>query len=160
MELTNRKVETVLNLIGSLQGTAWKLVEDFNLDDTSQGSAFKDLLKKLDATFQYDSCVHLPNGFDNSFNMSRPAGQALLQHVTTHDELYRKIGEHSVTLPMSVQGGWHMLRRSNLTKDQHQLVMTRPLDWKRIVWTGLSARCTPNKSEVERERKRARLCSP
>ena len=69
MELTNRKVEAVLNLIGSLTGTAWKLVEDFNLDDASKDNAFKDLLKKLDAAFQYDSRVQLPNDFDNYFNL-------------------------------------------------------------------------------------------
>lgn len=38
MELTSRKAEAVLNLIGSLQGTAWKLVEDFNLDDAGKVS--------------------------------------------------------------------------------------------------------------------------
>ena len=124
MELTNRKVEAVLNLIGSLQGTAWKLVEDFNLDDASKDSAFKDLLKKLDTAFQYDARVQLPNDFDNYFNLSRSAGQTLLQYVTLHDELYRRIGDHNVTLPGAVQG-WHMLRRSNLTKDQRQLVLTQ-----------------------------------
>ena len=33
MELTNRKNECVLNVLGSLQGTAWKLVEDFDLEN-------------------------------------------------------------------------------------------------------------------------------
>ena len=124
MELTSRKVEAVLNLIGSLTGTAWKLVEDFNLDDASKDTAFKDLLKKLDAAFQYDSRVQLPNDFDNYFNLNRSPGQTLLEYVTLHDELYRKVGEHNVTLPNTVQG-WHMLRRSNLTKDQRQLVLTQ-----------------------------------
>ncbi len=87
MELTNRKAKAVLNLIGSLQWTAWKLVEDFNLDDAGKDNAFRDLLKKLDSAFQYDSRVQLPNDFDNYFNLQRSHGQTLLQYVTTHDEL-------------------------------------------------------------------------
>ena len=124
MELTNRKAEAVLNLIGSLQGTAWKLVEDFNLDDAGKDSAWRDILKKLDAAFQYDARVQLPNDFDSYFNLQRSPGQTLLQYVTTHDELYRKVSEHSVTLPVAVQG-WHLLRRAGLSKDQKQLVMTQ-----------------------------------
>ena len=123
MEITNRKAEAVLNLIGSLQGTAWKLVEDFNLDDAGKDTAFRDILKKLDSAFQYDARVQLPNDFDNYFNMHRTPGQTLLQYVTTHDELYRRIGDHN-NLPVAVQG-WHLLRRANLSKEQRQLVMTQ-----------------------------------
>ena len=124
MEITNRKAEAVLNLIGSLQGTAWKLVEDFNLDDAGKDNAWKDILKKLDAAFQYDSRVQLPNDFDSYFNLQRAPGQTLLQYVTTHDELYRRICDHSITLPGAVQG-WHLLRRAGLSKDQRQLVLTQ-----------------------------------
>ena len=124
MELTNRKTEAVLNLIGSLQGTAWRLVEDFNLDDAGKDNAWKEILKKLDAAFQYDSRVQLPNDFDSYFNLQRAPGQTLLQYVTTHDELYRRICDHSITLPGAVQG-WHLLRRAGLSKDQRQLVLTQ-----------------------------------
>lgn len=55
MELMNRKGECVLNLLGSLQGTAWKLVEDFDLESVSGDTALKDILALLDAAFQYDS---------------------------------------------------------------------------------------------------------
>jgi len=60
MELTNRKNECVLNLLGSLQGTAWKLVEDFDLEKAKEETAFKDILSLLDSAFQYDSKVELP----------------------------------------------------------------------------------------------------
>lgn len=124
MEITSRKAEAVLNLIGSLQGTAWKLVEDFNLDDAGKDTTFRDILKKLDSAFQYDARVQLPNDFDNYFNMQRTPGQTLLQYTTTHDELYRRIGDHNINLPVAVQG-WHLLRRANLSKEQRQLVMTQ-----------------------------------
>ena len=60
MELMNRKGECVLNLLGSLQGTAWKLVEDFGLESVSGDTALKDILALLDAAFQYDSKVEMP----------------------------------------------------------------------------------------------------
>ena len=41
MELTNRKNECVLNLLGSSQGTAWKLVEDFDVEKAKEETAFK-----------------------------------------------------------------------------------------------------------------------
>ena len=63
MELMNRKGECVLNLLGSLQGTAWKLVEDFDLESVSGDTALKDILALLDAAFQYDSKVEMPADF-------------------------------------------------------------------------------------------------
>ena len=79
MELTNRKNECVLNLLGSLQGTAWKLVEDFDLEKAKEETAFKDILSLLDSAFQYDSKVELPADFSSYFEASgRRSGQILL----------------------------------------------------------------------------------
>ena len=57
--------------IGSLQGTAWKLVEDFDLEKTKEERAFKDILSMLDSAFQYDSEVEMPSHF--SPPTSKPA---------------------------------------------------------------------------------------
>ena len=77
MELTNRKNECVLNLLGSLQGIAWKLVEDFDLEKAKEDlekakeeTAFKDILSLLDSAFQYDSKVELPADFSSYFEAS------------------------------------------------------------------------------------------
>ena len=50
MVVTKREKEAVYNLLGSLTGTAWKVVEDAQIeaDDT-----FKKILKLLDQSFQY-----------------------------------------------------------------------------------------------------------
>ena len=83
MELTSRKAEAVLNLIGSLQGTAWKLVEDFNLDDAGKDNAWRDLLKKLDSAFQYDARVQLPKRLRQLLQppeISRPDFAAVCDH--------------------------------------------------------------------------------
>jgi hypothetical protein len=125
MELTNRKNECVLNLLGSLQGTAWKLVEDFDLEKAKEETAFKDILSLLDSAFQYDSKVELPADFSSYFEASgRRSGQTLLQYITDHDERLRRLEKHGVTLPAEVQG-WHLLAKANITKEQRQMVMTQ-----------------------------------
>ena len=125
MELTNRKNECVLNLLGSLQGTAWKLVEDFDLEKAKEETAFKDILSLLDSAFQYDSKVELPADFSSYFEASgRRSGQTMLQYITDHDERLRRLEKHGVTLPAEVQG-WHLLAKANITKEQRQMVMTQ-----------------------------------
>ena len=125
MELSNRKNEGVLNLLGSLQGTAWKLVEDFDLEKASHPTAFTDILTMLDTAFKYDSKVELPSDFSAYFEtLNRRNGQSLLQFVTDHDDRLRRLEKHGVRLPAEVQG-WHLLTKSNISREQRQLVMTQ-----------------------------------
>ena len=124
MKLQKRTAEAVLNLIGSLQGTAWKLVEDFDLSKVEEPDAFKEVLAILDKAFQYDARVQLPSDFDGYFShLSRRPGQTLLQYVTEHDEKLRKVEAHGIQLPPEVQG-WMLLKRANVTKEQRQLILT------------------------------------
>jgi len=50
MGLTKRNGE-----IGSLQGSAWGLVEDFSLDDCEKTSAVDSMIKLLDGHFEHDT---------------------------------------------------------------------------------------------------------
>ena len=114
-----------MNLISSLTGTAWKLVESFPLEDVEKSDAFSKLLKMLDKAFEYDNRVQLPGDFDKYFSgFQRHSGQTLLDYCTQHDELYNRLADHKVTLPGQVQG-WHLLRRAGLTREQRQLVLTQ-----------------------------------
>ena len=115
MKLQKRTIESVLNLIGSIQGTAWKLVEGFDMTKLSEEKSFDEVIALL---------VRMPQGFDAYFNLSRKPGTSLLSYVTEHDEKLRKIVEHGIKLPDQVQG-WLLLRRANLTKEQNQLVLTQ-----------------------------------
>ena len=67
MSMQKRSAESVLNIIGSLQGTAWKLVEDFDLTKVDSADAFTHVLARLDSAFRYDSRVELPQNFENYF---------------------------------------------------------------------------------------------
>ena len=55
--------EAVLNLLRSLQGTAWKLVEDYDLEKADKPGAFAEILMRLDKAFKYDSKVEMPADF-------------------------------------------------------------------------------------------------
>lgn len=115
MELSKRTQEAVLNLLGSLQGTAWRIVEDFDLNKVNDPEAFENILKQLDAAFQYDNKVEMPADFTAYFDSAgRRPGQSLLQFVTEHDEKLRRLEKHKVVLPPEVQG-WYLLNRANLS---------------------------------------------
>ena len=104
------------------------------MSKAEQEGTFNDILKLLDKHFQYDDRVALPNDFDSYFQLLRKPGQTLLNFVTEHDELHRRLERHSVALPNKVQG-WHLLRRSGLTRDQRQMVMLKAplLDKKDVI---------------------------
>ena len=125
MKLQKRTAESILNIIGSLQGTAWKLVEGFDLDKIDKEGTFDDLMKLLDNAFRYDSRVRLPQDFDAYFShLSRKPGETLLSYVTEHDEKLRKVQEHGIQIPDEVQG-WLLLKKSNVTKEQKQMIITQ-----------------------------------
>lgn len=125
MKLLKREAEGILNVVGSMRGTGWKLLESFDVGEAEQPGALDKILKVLDKAFKYDSRVTLPTDFDKYFaGFHRRPGQTMLQYVTEHDELYHRLEEHKVTLPNSVQG-WHLLRRAGLTREQRQLVTTQ-----------------------------------
>ena len=48
----------------------------------------------------------------------------MLQYITDHDERFRRLEKHGVTLPAEVQG-WHFPAKANITKEQRQMVMTQ-----------------------------------
>ena len=132
MKLQKREQEAVLNLIGSLSGTAWKLLEGFPLEECEKTGAADKILSTLDKAFEYDKRVQLPADFDRYFvTLQRQPGQTLLQYCTQHDEYLRKLEDHKVTLPGPVQG-WHLLRKAGLTREQRQLITTQCPNLERV----------------------------
>ena len=132
MGLQKRKAESVLNIIGSLQGTAWRLVENFDLAKIDGDGTFDELLKVLDKAFNYDARVRLPQDFDAYFtHLSRRPGETLLNYVTDHDEKLRKIEEHGIQIPSEIQG-WLLLKKANITKEQRQMIITQAPKLERL----------------------------
>ena len=125
MRMAKREAEGLLSVIGSLTGTAWRLLENFPIEEIEKAGAFEKILKTLDKAFEYDKSVQLPTDFDKYFSgLHRRPGQSLLEYTTEHDHLYNKFSDHDVTLPGKVQG-WHLLRKAGLTREQRQLVIAK-----------------------------------
>ena len=78
MVLGKRRGEAILNIVGSLTGTAWRLVEDFDVSKAEDESSFAELLKLLDGHFQYHDRVQLPADFDGYFGLSRKPNQTMM----------------------------------------------------------------------------------
>ena len=120
MSLSKRQGEAILNLLGSLSGTAWKLCEDFNLDKAEDPEALQEILKILDGSFQYDANVEMPADFSSYFeHLARKPGQTLLNYVTDHDDRLKQIEKHGVRLPSQIQG-WFLLAKAALTREQNK----------------------------------------
>ena len=133
--MTKRGHEAILNLVGSLTGVAWKVVEAYDLEDLEKKPAdqhFEKILKLLDTAFEYDSRMQLPADFDRYFvHLQRKPGQTLLQFVTEHDKCLRRLSDHKIDLPKAVQG-WHLLRKAGLTREQKQLITTQAPTMERM----------------------------
>ncbi len=127
MVLSKRAGESIPNIVGSLSGSAWRLLEDFDVAKAEKEGTFGEILATLDKHFQYDSRVQLPGDFENYFNLNRRHGQTLLSYVTDHDEMLKKLNNHGIELPAPVQG-WHLLKRAGITREQRQLVTLRAPD--------------------------------
>ena len=57
MRMAKKEAEGLLSVIGSLTGTAWRLLENFPIEDIEKAGAFEKMLKILDKAFEYDKSV-------------------------------------------------------------------------------------------------------
>ena len=121
MKLQKRTGECCLNLIGSLQGAAWKVVEDFEKETASDT-----ILELLDKAFSYDNRVQMPQDFENFFThgVRKPGATMLQLFCAEFDEKFRKVQAHGVKLPSQVLG-WFLLKKANVAKEQRQMILTQ-----------------------------------
>lgn len=69
----------MLNLLGSLQGSAWRVLEGYDLDKAEEAGAMSKILDILDKSFRHDDKVELPADFARYFeHLSRRPGQIRL----------------------------------------------------------------------------------
>ena len=119
MNIQKRSAGSILNIIGSLQGTAWRLVENSDLSKIDGDTAFDNLM--LDNAFQCDARVRLPQDFDGYLShLSWKPGETLLSFITNHDEKLRKVEEHGTKIPDEVLGRL-LLKKANVTGEQRRL---------------------------------------
>ena len=125
MTLGGREAETVFNIVTLLQGKAWDLVEDFTMEQLAASNAFDAVFARLDSGFRYDPLTELPDDFEMFFvKLQRRQGQTLQDYMTEFTKAERRLKiSHEVELPEKVKAWW-FLRRSGITKEQRQLILT------------------------------------
>ncbi|CAK9088325.1 Copia protein [Durusdinium trenchii] len=122
MELGSRGSEVVFNIVTVLTGKAWDLVEDLSLDQLSSEGAMDEVLARLDRGFKYDPLTELPDDFEQYFNrLQRKTGQTLQDYVNEYTRTERRL--EITQLPEKIKAWW-FLRKSGVTKEQRQLVLT------------------------------------
>ena len=84
MRMLKKEPEGLLNLIGSLSGTAWRLMESFDISEVEKDGCFNKIMKIVDRAFEYDNRVQLPGDYDRYFvTLQRRPGQTMLDYCTT-----------------------------------------------------------------------------
>ena len=126
MRVAGREKETVFNIVTLLSGRAWDLIEDLSIDNLKKENAYATVCARLDAAFKYEPLTELPNDFEAFFvKLQRKAGQTLQDYAQDFQYAERKLkSSHSIDLPEKVCAWWY-LRRSGVTKEQRQLVMSQ-----------------------------------
>eukprot|EP00435_Cladocopium_sp_Y103_P032566 s1782_g8.t1 len=126
LELQNKGKEAVLNVLTSLHGVAWRQLEP-KVDTilAKEEGAFDLILSELDATFRYNEDVEMPRAFEKFvYGTTRKPDQTLLSHVADHREALGEVEKHGVQISDKVSG-WILLRRSGLTHEQKQLILSQ-----------------------------------
>ena len=123
-KLQGRDKETALNVLSVLEGASWRQCEDLEISELAREDGILSILKRLDAQWQYDEKVEMPEAFEKFFfKLVRRQGQSLLEYCTEFNQSLRELMKFKITLPPEVTG-WLMLRRAALTKEQQTMVQT------------------------------------
>lgn len=126
MRLAKRQSETIFNIVTLLTGRAWDCIEDFTVEQLAESSAYDKVFQRLGNVFQYETMTELPADFEAFFvKLQRRVGQTVQEYQAEFDHVERRlISVHEIQLPEKIRAWW-FLRRSGLTKEQRQLVLTQ-----------------------------------
>ena len=125
MKIQKKTAEATISLLTSLSGVAWSRVEHLADSASDQEDGFMAVLTELDKAFQYDGRVEMPKALDRYFySLQRKPEQTLLSFCGEVRESVRELERHGIKLPKEVQG-YVMLKRSGLTAEQKQLVLSQ-----------------------------------
>ena len=101
------------------------MVEDIGLSDLEATNAYNVVFERLDLGFKYDAMTEFPDDFETFFiKLHRKHGQTLQDYQVEFTKVERKLeATHSVKLPEKVRAWW-FLRRSGVSREQRQLILT------------------------------------
>ncbi len=82
-------------------------------------------MKRIDATYKYDTRTEMPTEFENFFmKLGRKPRETLLDYTTRFTVTHRKIKGHGVVLPDEV-AGWMMMRKAGLSKSETTAILSQ-----------------------------------
>ena len=125
MKLQKKPKEAVVNLLTSLTGPAWKLVERDADKLIESETGFDDTIALLDRSFKYNDRVECPKAIDRFFyQLSRRPEQTLMNFVTEFRDARQEIEKHGIVLPEEIRA-YTLLKRAGLSQEQKQMILTK-----------------------------------
>ena len=125
MKLQKKPKEAVVNLLTSLTGPAWKLVERDADKLIESEIGFDDTIALLDRSFKYNDRVECPKAIDRFFyQLSRKPEQTLMNFVTEFRDARQEIEKHGIDLPEEIRA-YTLLKRAGLSQEQKQMILTK-----------------------------------
>ena len=116
--------EVGISVLSTLTGASWRQCEDLEVKDLETADGLGRILDRLDAQWQYDAKIEMPEAFEKYFYKTyRTMNQTMLDYCTQSGQALRELSKYKVTLPDEV-AGWLLMRRAGLTKEQTQLIQT------------------------------------
>ena len=123
-KLQGREKETALNVLSILEGASWRQCEDLEISKLAKEEGILAILRRLDAQWQYDEKVEMPEAFEQFFFDGQAAGSIPpIEYCTEFNQSLRELMKYKIAPPPEVTG-WLMLRRAALTKEQQTMVQT------------------------------------
>ena len=124
MAIQKRESEIGISVLSTLTGASWRQCEDLEVRDLEAADGLGRILDRLDAQWQYDGKIEMPEAFERYFYKTyRTMNQTMLDYCTQSGQALRELSKYKVTVPDEV-AGWSLMRRAGLTKEQTQLIQT------------------------------------
>lgn len=124
MVIQKRVSEIGITVLSTLTGASWRQCEDLELKELEKENGLKQILGRLDAQWQYDEKIEMPEAFETYFYKTmREPGQTMLEYVTNASQNLRELKKYKIELPDEV-AGWLLMRRAGLSREQTQLTQT------------------------------------
>ncbi|CAL1126962.1 unnamed protein product [Cladocopium goreaui] len=116
-------VEGAYLVLSQLQDVAWDATESIELDDIELAdNPFEPIVKVLDALFQHEEEVELPERSQEFFEQfQRERQKELQQYLVRHQTMLKKLKDLQVDVP-PLLAGWHLLMRAGIPRWTHPQV--------------------------------------
>ena len=107
-------------MLSQLQDVAWDATESIELDDIELAdNPFEPIVKVLDALFQHEEEIELPERCQEFFEQfQRERQEELQQYLVRHQTMLKKLKDLQVDVP-PLLAGWHLLMRAGIPRWTH-----------------------------------------